>query len=127
MLNLANAYSAVGRHPDALGMEEKTLEFFRRVLPDNHPHIGAGRDCGVFDLTWLYDTHPDSGVTCLNLHGSYLRGGDFNRATEMAREALRIFQATLPPSHPNVKQAQDLVRLSDTDAARFLRSHMGSL
>ncbi len=42
----------------------------------------------------------------------------------MSREALRIFQATLPPSHPNVKQAQDLVRLSDSDAARFFRSHI---
>ena len=68
--------------------------------------------------------HADSGVTCLNLHGSYLRCGDFNRANQMAREALRIFQATLPPSHPNVKQAQDLVRLSDSDAARFFRSHI---
>ena len=47
MLNLASAYSGVGRHQDALGMEEKTLEFQRRILPENHPHIGAWRDCGV--------------------------------------------------------------------------------
>ena len=47
MLNLASAYSGVGRHHDALEMEEKTLEFQRRILPENHPHIGAWRDCGV--------------------------------------------------------------------------------
>ncbi len=41
MLNLANGYSGVGRHQEALVMEEKTLEFQRRVLPANHPHIGA--------------------------------------------------------------------------------------
>ncbi len=41
MCNLANTYSALGRHQDALVMKEKTLEFRRRVLPENHPDIGA--------------------------------------------------------------------------------------
>ena len=39
--NLATMYSALGRHQDALVMKEKTFEFMRRVLPENHPHIGA--------------------------------------------------------------------------------------
>jgi hypothetical protein len=34
-------YMELGRHQDALVMTKKTLEFFRRVLPENHPHIGA--------------------------------------------------------------------------------------
>ena len=38
--NLAATYSALGRHQDAVVSQEKTLEFFRRVLPENHPHIG---------------------------------------------------------------------------------------
>ena len=42
MLGLANSYSALGRHEEALEMEEKTLEFRRRVLPENHPDIGEG-------------------------------------------------------------------------------------
>ena len=41
MGNLAAAYSALGRHQDALVMGEKMLEFRRRVLPENHPDIGA--------------------------------------------------------------------------------------
>ena len=41
MGNLANTYSDLGRHQDALLMIEKTLEFQRRVLPENHPDIGA--------------------------------------------------------------------------------------
>jgi hypothetical protein len=41
MANLANTYSALGRHQDALVMKEKTLEIHRRVLPENHPSIGA--------------------------------------------------------------------------------------
>jgi hypothetical protein len=41
MGNLAATYSDLGRHEDALVMEERTLEFLRRVLPENHPDIGA--------------------------------------------------------------------------------------
>jgi len=43
MNNLANTYSALGRHQDALLLKEETLEFQRRVLPENHPDIGATR------------------------------------------------------------------------------------
>ena len=42
MGNLAVTYSALGRHDDALAMEERVLEFMRRVLPENHPSIGEG-------------------------------------------------------------------------------------
>jgi len=42
MLGLANSYSALGRHQEAVEMREKTLEFRRRVLPENHPDIGEG-------------------------------------------------------------------------------------
>ncbi len=41
MGNLANSFFELGRHQDALVMNEKTLEFRRRVLPENHPGIGA--------------------------------------------------------------------------------------
>ena len=41
MGNLADTYTSLGRHQDALVMAEKTLEFQRRVLPENHPDIGA--------------------------------------------------------------------------------------
>ena len=47
MNNLAGMYSELGRHADALALFEQVLEFFRRVLPANHPSIGegcAGRD-----------------------------------------------------------------------------------
>ena len=37
---LAYTYSALGRHEDALVLEERVLEFRRRVLPENHPDIG---------------------------------------------------------------------------------------
>ncbi len=41
MSNLAATYSSLGRHQDALVLKEKTLEFLRRVLPENHLRIGV--------------------------------------------------------------------------------------
>jgi hypothetical protein len=42
MNNLAQTYKALGRQAEALAMGEQVLEFQRRVLPANHPHIGEG-------------------------------------------------------------------------------------
>ncbi len=52
MNNLANSYSDLGRHENALAMMEMVLEFRRCVLPENHPDIGeerlrSGVACGV--------------------------------------------------------------------------------
>ena len=49
MSDLAASYSDLGRHEEALEMREKALEFFRRVLPENHPDIGEDDAvyCGV--------------------------------------------------------------------------------
>jgi hypothetical protein len=41
MMNLSSMYCILGRHQDALVMGEKALELKRRVLPENHPDIGA--------------------------------------------------------------------------------------
>ena len=97
MSNLAATYDALGRQQDALALEEKTLEFRRRVLPQNHPEIG---------------------ISCFNISSSYRQAGDFHRAIERAREALRIWQAALPPSHPHVQMAQELVRKIEGNIAR---------
>ena len=97
MSSLAVTCSALGRHQDALVLHEKTLEFQRRVLPENHPDIGT---------------------SCFNISLSYRQAGDFHRAIERAREALRIWQATLPPSHPQVKTAQEQVRQIEGDIAQ---------
>ena len=42
MGNLADSYSSLGRHVDALVMQERVLELYRRVLRENHPDIGEG-------------------------------------------------------------------------------------
>jgi hypothetical protein len=41
MTNLADAYTQLGRHDDALQLHDSALRMRRRVLPPNHPSIGA--------------------------------------------------------------------------------------
>ena len=41
MNNLALTFRTLGRHQDALMLLEKTLEFRRHVLPENHLQLGA--------------------------------------------------------------------------------------
>ncbi len=50
MGHLANTYGELGRHQDAVALQEKALEFHRRILPENHPHIGVMPVCNV-DVT----------------------------------------------------------------------------
>ncbi len=40
MGNLATTFDAIGRHEDALAMQESVLDLRRRVLPECHPDIG---------------------------------------------------------------------------------------
>ncbi len=42
MKNMASVYFKLGRYADTLVMQERALEFYRRVLPENHPDIGKG-------------------------------------------------------------------------------------
>jgi hypothetical protein len=40
MHDLATTYVVLGRHNEALSLQQEVLEFNRRVLPEDHPHIG---------------------------------------------------------------------------------------
>jgi hypothetical protein len=53
--NLATTYSHLGRNEEALALREKVLEFNRRVLPEDHPHIGEG---GVWVTVALHRLPP---------------------------------------------------------------------
>jgi hypothetical protein len=88
--NLASLYSAHGWHQDALVINKDTLELRRRVLPANLPDIGAA---------------------CVNAGACYLAAGDSH-----VREVLRILQSTLPPSHPHIQKAQQLMCRCESDA-----------
>jgi tetratricopeptide (TPR) repeat protein len=108
MGNLASTYFAFGRHADALAMFDRTMEFQRRVLPENHPELGEG--CvGKEEVQAVFIVMmPVTGTTLCNISFCYETTGSLPRALECAREALRIWQS-LPPGHENVAFAQGLV------------------
>ena len=54
-------------------------------------------------------TRFPAGLSLFNLSLSYGQAGDFARSIENAREALGIFHAALPLSHPHVAAAQQWV------------------
>ena len=70
MSALAIAYSALGRHQDALLLKEKTLEFRRRVLPENHPDIGATRLCWLIFTFGLTRSRRRNEQSCHHVQGT---------------------------------------------------------
>ena len=63
----------------------------------------------VWDCMILIVTIVLTGTPLQNLRSSYERAGNMSRAMECAREALRIWQAALPPGHQNVVDAEERV------------------
>ena len=78
MNNLAITYRALGRHSDALAVQESVLEFRRQILPPNHPKIG--------------DSMNNLALT----YGSLGRHAD---ALAMQESALEFRRRILPPNH----------------------------
>ncbi len=111
MTGLANSYSSLGRHNEALAMRESVLEFRRRVLPEDHPDIGEGHVRSGDACALLIMTFAFTGAALYNLSLSYEQCDALPRALECAREALRIRRAALPPGHQDVKNAGQQVRL----------------
>jgi len=64
----------------------------------------------VFDCAFLIVTHMLPGMSLYNISFSYVQAGDLHRAIECARQALRIWQAALPPGHEDIVDAQKRVR-----------------
>ncbi len=53
---------------------------------------------------------------CYHISSSLERTGALPRALEAAREALRIRQATLPPGHEDISDAEERVRRLEQDS-----------
>ncbi len=111
MGNLASVYILLERYADALVMQEKVLEFRRRVLPENHPGIGEGHvRSDVSNVCLLIVILTFTGLALYNISLNYQRLGKLPRALKCAREALRIWQTSLPPEHEDIAYAMALLR-----------------
>ena len=89
MNNLADTYGALGRHKDALRMKQETLALFRRILPEDHPHIATlqslmfrrGDEIGAHTNLKCKNEHglvrfvtPHDSFSCDVCHGSVPEG-----------------------------------------------------
>jgi tetratricopeptide (TPR) repeat protein len=100
MNNLALTYSDLGRHADALDMQEKVLEFRLRELPQAHPDIGD-----VLARSWEKKHCTDiltSGVSMNNLAITYVALRRYDDALSMRKKLLEFFLRILPSDHPNI-------------------------
>jgi tetratricopeptide (TPR) repeat protein len=101
MSNLATTYNALGRHQDALVMLEKTLEEFRRVLPENHPDIGVMWLCLLIYLTCDL-TRSFLGNAMSNLAFAYGGLGRHQDALVMQVKTLEFQRRVLPENHLDI-------------------------
>ncbi len=98
---LASTYAELGLHQDALVMREKTLEFRRRVLLENHPHIGLTYFwLVVYFLSYL--TISALGNAMDNLASTCTDLGRHQDALVMLEKALEFRRRILPENHPDI-------------------------
>ncbi len=64
----------------------------------------------LFPHPRLFSRDVIAAHACYNISSSLERTGALPRALEAAREAMRIWQATLPPGHKDISDAEELVR-----------------
>jgi hypothetical protein len=99
MNNLASTYSALGQHQDALVLQQKTLEFRRRALPENHPDLGE--TCVFVDLA-CDSTRSVLGMAMSNLASTYSALGRHQDALVLEEKTLEFFRRVLPENHPRI-------------------------
>jgi tetratricopeptide (TPR) repeat protein len=90
MHNLASTYGALGRHEDALRLQEETLACLKRVLPADHPDIATSMN---------------------NLARSHFELGRTIEAERLLESALRIRLRVLPPNHKDTQEAMRGLRM----------------
>jgi len=100
MHNLAVTYGDLERYQDALALQEKTLEFLRRVLPENHPHIGVIRLCLLIRRLTLSRSVPGNAMNSLAV--TYGELGLHQDALELRDKTLEFLQRVLPENHPDI-------------------------
>jgi serine/threonine protein kinase/tetratricopeptide (TPR) repeat protein len=122
MNNLANSYSDLGRHAEALKLREETLALKKAKLGADHPHTlksmnnlansyaALGRHAEALKLyeetlalrkAKLGADHPDTLESMHNLPNSYAALGRHAEALKLREETLALLKAKLGADHPD--------------------------
>ncbi len=94
---LAAAYDGLGRHQDALLLQEKALEFRLRILPEDHPDIGDMHERNSFQQFMR-----GTGSSINNLAGTLRSLGQHQNALAQFEKALEFYRRVLPANHPDL-------------------------
>ncbi len=110
MRRVASTYNKLGRYSEALVMKEKSLEFLRRGLPEDHPEIGA---TGVLMGLGLVFRHSlcAAGECISEFATIHLGLGNHSNAIDWSEKSLNFQRRVLPEDHPGI---------GDADALRFV-------
>ena len=128
MNNLAMAYRDLGRHKEALKMQEETLAFQQLVFPESHPDIAISThnlaasygDLGrhaealklkeetlAFEQRMHPEDHPDVAASMRNVAITLFKLGRFADSEVLMKRALLIKFKLFGPKHPDVLQCRE--------------------
>ena len=103
MMQLGVTYYNLQRFDDAVALLDKTLDFFRRVLPDNHSAIGDIPPSILSCSTWSRISNVlCAGETMSNLASAYAALGRNEDALALDERVLQFMRRALPENHPNL-------------------------
>jgi tetratricopeptide (TPR) repeat protein len=130
MYSLANSYTVLGRHAEALRLREEALARQKVRLGPDHPETLRGMNglaCTYADLgrhgeaVDLYEQtlalqkaalgpdHPDTFQTMYNLANRYADLGRHDDALKLREETLALHKARLGPDHPRTLASMRVV------------------
>jgi hypothetical protein len=100
MGNLATTYSSLGKYNEALALHLEVLAFHRRVLPEDHPHIGRGPLAPLNASCRAHHTLTLSfvlwaGVVLGRLVSAYQDAGLYDEAVRTGQEAIQMMESNL--------------------------------
>jgi serine/threonine protein kinase/tetratricopeptide (TPR) repeat protein len=139
MNNLAVSYGDLGRHADALRLNEQTLVLMQAKLGPDHPdtvtsmnnlannYAAVGRRADALRLREqtlalrkekLGPDHPDTLASMHNLAISYGDLGRYADALRLHEETLALMKAKLGPDHPDTLASMDKLATAYADLGR---------
>jgi tetratricopeptide (TPR) repeat protein len=139
MSNLANSYADLGRHVDALKLQEETLALRKSKLGPDHPdtlrsmhglaysYAALGRHKDALQLneetlamrkSKLGPDHPDTLSSMMGLAYGYAVLGRHKDALKLCEETLELQKAKLGPDHPDTLLSMNNLANSYTDLGR---------
>jgi tetratricopeptide (TPR) repeat protein len=148
---LGSATWSRGKYEEAITFYEKSLEIYRKNLPQNHPNFGASytniglvyNSMGEYSKALsshekaieiqnqsLPSNHPDLAASYTNIGLVYANMSEYSKALSSHEKALEIKQQSLPSNHPDLAASYTnigVVYANMSEYSKALSSHEKAL